>query len=220
MLVNKFKEVKKVISGITWSKAPKMPALTDDATTTDAMFAGITEYAVGKGLAAMKYKDSDGNERQLVIIYSEHAADAYNINAAGVVKPRAWRQTDLKNGRHKFNSFGGGSVHANEIVVRINNIANGVINSYGLEYNHHVMVSLHPEFFGPDAGSMSTKDHNKGDHKNICTRLYKELGIIAHVKSYYSAANNVYGLLGLNTITMQNVIALNPRVVDGIYYFD
>lgn len=210
-----------VLAGRTWVQAPQMPALTADSTSADAMFAGLDEYIVADGLAAMKYSNSNGDTRQIIIAYTEHSAVVLCVDRSGFVRNRPFRKNDLKLGRHKINSQGMGCLHVNELVVRLNNIANGVIDAYGQEYNHHTPVSMAPETFGPDAGSMATKSHNRGDHKNLCERLNREVGIIPHVKSYYSSANNVYGLLGLNRpITHADLVPFSPRVVDGIYYFD
>ena len=212
--------LRQVLEGKTWVKAPQMPALTADSTSADAMFAGLDEYIVADGLAAMKYSNSNGDTRQIIIVYTEHTAMVLCVDRSGIIRNRPFRKNDLAMGRHKINSQGMGCLHVNELIVRINNIANGVIDAYGQEYNHHTPVSMAPETFGPDAGSMATKSHNRGDHKNLCERLHNEVGIIPHVKSYYSSPNNVYGLLGLGrTITLADVVALNPQVIDGVYHF-
>lgn len=210
----------KVLAGKNWVQAPQMPALTADSTSADAMFAGLSEYIVEDGLAAMKYSDVDGNERKLVVIYEEHSVAVFRVNSSGAVKMGTLRNKDLLAGRHKINLVHG-CIHVNELVVRINNISNGIIDSYEQEYNHHTPVSMAAESFGPDAGSMSDPSHNRGDHSNLCKRLHDEVGIIPHVKSYYGTVNNVYSLLGLNRpITPADLVQFNPRVVNGIYYFD
>jgi hypothetical protein len=208
-----------VLEGKTWVQAPQMPALPAEHTSADVVIAGITEYIVAEGLTAMKYSVND-DIRQIIIVYTEHSVVVFRVDSAGAVKLGTLRNKDLAIGRHKINLVHG-CIHVNELIVRINNIANGVIDAYGQEYNHHTPVSMAPETFGPDAGSMATKSHNRGDHKNLCERIHNEVGIIPHVKSYYSSPNNVYGLLGLNRqITPADLVQFNPRVVDGIYYFN
>lgn len=217
MKTNNKEMLAQVLAGKTWKLAPTMPALPANHTSADVVLAGLTEYISEAGLTALKYSDINGDIRQIVIVYEEHRAAVFRVAADGVVKTSSFKKNDLEKGRHKINLIHG-CVHVNELVVRVNNIANGVIDSYNQEYNHHCMVVLAPETFGPDAGSMCTCEQNQA-HRTLCTRLYKELGIVANVKSYYNTVNSVYSLLGLKQITLANVVALNPQVIDRVYHF-